>query len=389
MKKYYLHELLPYNTEMKMHVELRSSLREYEALLAIAIQALTYFQKGEYEKFDALVGENACQIRAICIALIALKNLIEFDLVLIQLAVVKERIAFLLTENFIKNLMASGISLNELMLKENLSLLLNFEVVFSILSFILTETKVTIKKDETEFSPLIREKNDYKKLKSFGEITTSFSDKFVTKSRKMLAELSTQFIQEITKELSDNNLQRMLSDNFIQSKNSLISLPTFWTIKSFLLTLKKESIPLFIHVKFMQKLDDEIRFIDDELLFFETISSCSTEPKMGASYNQNPIMVIQGITLIDSDLSRSKKEWRDRIFKHSITDIVLAVAADHRQYIEPEQNKIIDQLKDREYEYYKALAKSEGFSLENPSTFFIQHIYLSSAAFSMTRMAPL
>ena len=61
----------------------------------------------------------------------------------------------------------------------------------------------------------------------------------------------------------------------------------------------------------------------------------------------------------------------------SITDVILAGAADHRQYPDPEQNALIEKMGDGEFETYKALAKLKGFSLDNPSTFFIQHVYAS------------
>lgn len=56
-------------------------------------------------------------------------------------------------------------------------------------------------------------------------------------------------------------------------------------------------------------------------------------------------------------------------------DVILAGAADHRQYPNPEEDKRIEALEDEEFEGYRKMARANGYALENPSTFFIQHVY--------------
>ena len=55
--------------------------------------------------------------------------------------------------------------------------------------------------------------------------------------------------------------------------------------------------------------------------------------------------------------------------------VIFAGAADHRQYPDPEEDLRIEQLGDEEFEGYRKMARANGYSLENPSTFFIQHVY--------------
>ena len=69
-KKQFLSVLLPYNAAEKTGERLGDGLREYLLLLTMTEDAMQALQKGELSLFDPLVGENACQIRAVKIALI-------------------------------------------------------------------------------------------------------------------------------------------------------------------------------------------------------------------------------------------------------------------------------------------------------------------------------
>jgi len=55
--------------------------------------------------------------------------------------------------------------------------------------------------------------------------------------------------------------------------------------------------------------------------------------------------------------------------------VILAGAADHRQYPDPKEDRRIEELGDEEFESYRKMARANGYALENPSTFFIQHVY--------------
>lgn len=55
--------------------------------------------------------------------------------------------------------------------------------------------------------------------------------------------------------------------------------------------------------------------------------------------------------------------------------VILAGAADHRQYPDPEEDRRIEELGDEEFESYRKMARANGYALEDPSTFFIQHVY--------------
>lgn len=84
--------------------------------------------------------------------------------------------------------------------------------------------------------------------------------------------------------------------------------------------------------------------------------------------------MVQGVVV--PDLLPSKSIWKAAITTQKL-GVILAGAADHRQYPDPEEDRRIEVLSDEEFESYRTLARSSGYALENPSIFFIQHVYPS------------
>lgn len=82
VKKNFLSELLPYDTSTKINGGLKTGLKEYSLLLAATKQAMTLLRCGDLEQFDAVVGENACQIRAVKIAMMIPKYLSSAEILL-------------------------------------------------------------------------------------------------------------------------------------------------------------------------------------------------------------------------------------------------------------------------------------------------------------------
>ena len=79
-KKSFLSYLLPYDANVKTFASLRTGLKEYQFLLKAFLEAVRCWRMGQFEKFDSLVGENACQIRAIWISLIASRDLLDIEM---------------------------------------------------------------------------------------------------------------------------------------------------------------------------------------------------------------------------------------------------------------------------------------------------------------------
>lgn len=371
----FLSHLLPYDASERRNGDLRTGLREYQFLTNALLAAISAFEDGELDKFDALVGENACQIRAIRTAIIASKSFVDFDSLRSRIQVIQRKIEVLLSPSQLSALMRSHISLKELVGNPEQDIPLTSEEMFLIQAYLLCDAK------ELKPSLLCRKEiAEPKKLKRFGDVTSGFVNELVRKLRQSMAAKSVEFVRECALLLQSKPLIRMVSEDFTIKHNSCWPCtPMFWTYQTLLLFAQRESIPLIIHVKFEAK-DRDHEVVDEDYLFFKVTpegSLYSEAIPLEADIKQ-AACVIQGIVCANRHELPSKAEWSTAMREHSILDVVLAGAADHRQYPDPSHDHLVEEKGDVEFERYKALARTKGFSLDNPSTFFIQHVYAST-----------
>lgn len=373
--KRFLSELLPYDTSTKINGSLRTSLKEYSLLLAAMEQAITALQSGDFEQFDAVVGENACQIRAVKIAMTAQKYFESVKSIQAQITNSKLKIETL--SKSLEPLMKKGISLQSLLEQGEIDVALTSDELFLFESFLLSVAK-TVKPAKVS-SPLCRnDAADSKKLKQFGgDVSTSFTENLVRKARQLLSAASVVFVQEQAKFLKDKKLEKMCSEDFIVNYNSWPCIPMFWTYKTLLLAAQKKGIPLVIYAKFLAK-DKEYGIVDEDCIVFQpTVGNQGSFYEESVPYPSDlakAAIFVQGVVCANTDLLPSKSQWRKTIATQKL-DVILAGAADHRQYPNPEEDRRIEELNDDEFEGYKIMSRSKGYALENPSMFFIQHVY--------------
>ncbi|MDE3055460.1 MAG: hypothetical protein KGI80_02005 [Verrucomicrobiota bacterium] len=247
----FLSELLPYKASTKINGSLRTGLKEYSLLLAATKQAMIAVQSGDLEQFDAVVGENACQIRAVKIAMAFPKYLEAIESVQAQIAIAQQKMEKL--SKSLEPLMKSGVSLQTLLQEQGLDIALTADELFLVESFLLSVAK-TVKASKAS-SPLCRnDAADPKKLKQFEkEVSTSFTDNLVRKMRQLLSTASVDFVREQAKSLDDRQLEAMCSERFTVSYNSWPCIPMFWTYKTLLLAAQKMGVPLVVCAKFLAK----------------------------------------------------------------------------------------------------------------------------------------
>jgi hypothetical protein len=109
-KRFLLSELLPYHPLEKTGTRLLAGLNEYDFLLAAAEIAIKLASQQSISNFDPLVGENACQIRALKNCLIFSKYPINCDNLLKAIILSKKKIGLLILEA--ANSTASSFSLD-------------------------------------------------------------------------------------------------------------------------------------------------------------------------------------------------------------------------------------------------------------------------------------
>lgn len=363
-QKYFLTDLFPYDFNEKTKAKLKGALQEYQMLLIASLEAINALDICDLHKFDPLVGENACQVRAVWIAIIASKKLINIRDLTHQIIHIKDKICALLEEKTIAKLMLKQISLGELFISEKLFIPLSTEEIFLIRCFLLAETKITPLGEKSIDCIYSKEKCDPKKLKRFGDISFSFADNLVSKLRRAIAIHSVQFVRERASASQDPHLMKMLSDEYtINHNNYLLCTPMFWTYKSVLAIAKNGNIPLMIHTQFLNQEEKHDYF------FYEGI-----QKELSEIDHDKIAWIVQGLVQLNFP---SKSCWKDKFLKFPIEKVILAGAADHRQYPCQERDASIHLLQDREFESYRSFAKTEGFCADNPTTFLIQHVYPS------------
>lgn len=345
----------------KINDDLAKGLNEYRLLLRGAERAIELFDLEDFEQFDPNVGENACQIRAVKIALMAKYGLVDIEKIKGQISQAKRIVSESLQNVHV--LKKQKKSMKDLMQDKSLQVMLSSEEFFAIQTFLLTFTQ-TLLPYKSDTPLLINGKNDPKKLKEFEpSVSSSFTDNLVRKLRQDLAAASVEFVRDKAAQLKDPTLIKMSSEPFTLNYNSWLSIPMFWTYKTLLLTCEEEGIPLTLIAKFLDKHHQVVR---EESLFLTDV-----DPSKGLRQSS---CVIEGSVCCEKDLGEEIENWRALIKKRG-KDVVLAGAADHRQYPDESVDERVKVLKDKEFENYQALAQKEGYSLNNPSSFFIQHIY--------------
>ncbi len=370
----HLTDLFYYDPAEKKHGNLQKGLKEYQFLLKAGILAMDHLQKGHLEKFDSLVGENACQIRAIKIAVIASNELESYAICKAKLEAALEITTSLLNPSVINSLMHNGSSLRDVIDQNSIDLLLSSEELFVMTAFILSEMK-ELKQSNTcltrseRSAPARFEIPDY-------PVSYSFKSGLARRARRLLSNGSVNFVKKAAFQLENDHLIKMVTDHTLEH-NSWPCTPMFWTYKTLLAYAQENGLPLVFHAKFLHNREDAFHPVGEEWLYFKP---CEITKEYFAftpdeNMDMTPACVIQGAVCVDSYFCANK--WKDRMLQHSAIDIILAGAADHRQYPAPEQTV---EIHDEEYEHFKALAQKGGFSIQNPSTFFIQHVYSSQLA---------
>lgn len=373
MKK--IHDLLPLDPMTRSCDFIKKDLNKYSLLLGIAQEACEMWEQKKFEYFDPVVGENACQIRAIKIALLAAHNQLDIDRLKERITHNKEK-----TDRLIQILeMLSGDKKNLLNILEErgIDVEITKDQSFIIQSYLLTLAKKSIKPE----MPLLR--NDraapYELLR-FGNITKRFLDNLVIETRTQLSADSVQFINEKAIEIGDQYLQKMSSEEFIVITENCprYCIPNFYSFQVFVFLMSTNKVPLIVRC-FLKAVDQEYRDVGEFILFFKPDSKGIYHAATPVPEEINePAIIIEGCMVRTSQELTDVLERKQELQKHSILDLILSYAAHHRQYPVASKDILVESFRYPSYETYKA--EDLGCSLNNPRLFFVNHVYCSSWA---------
>jgi hypothetical protein len=370
LKRLSITHLFPYDIKTKKHSKLSDGLKEYLLLLISAKEAITYFLEGELSNFDALVGENSCQIRATMIWLVAHKFPIEGNILLKEIILAIQKIKQLKL-----NLSSDDetISLNSYIEKNKLDLKLDSRELFLIISYILTRVRTILPPDPIRH--IVRnESTETKKVKEISPVGSSFARDIVKRLRSIASNMSVDFAQSISQ---SEVTTEMLSDKYCLTHDKfgrLRCLPCFWYTLALMDYSINNEIPIAITLNQIAS-DLEYKELDKCHLYYKVINGQYHEVAREELSDDTPALVILASCCRASKEFPEWNAWRTEISSYSPIELILAYAASHRQYPDASKDILIEQSSGQEIKKYKIKAEEWGCSLENPSLFFLVHAY--------------
>ncbi|MFI5334192.1 MAG: hypothetical protein ACHQT8_03375, partial [Chlamydiales bacterium] len=258
-----LSDVLPYDAKAKGLDRPKNALREYFLLLTAAEQAVEAWRMGNLKKFDSLVGENACQIRAVKLALMFSTLSVNSDEKLKNITRVKEKVSYLLNNG----IDYTPISLTNFLKTQEVEVPILPEEIFLLESFILTKIKTA--KEATQELPLVfRESTDEKKLREVAPASRVFATELVRVSRENISRKSVEFIQKIADQFCLVN-QVMVSRSFSINYRGLQCLPGFWVTQLLMEYSLKNRIPIVL-VADQKAQDRNYEVVKEMVIFFES-----------------------------------------------------------------------------------------------------------------------
>jgi hypothetical protein len=244
----------------------RQQLQGYSFLIKSLLKAIEYLEEKEMHHFDALVGENACQIRALKLCQITSSCIDSFSLKLPNLLSLKHKINGLLDNPITPY---TGI-LQDFLIQHDLNVELSKDEVFIFDCFLLTMSKKSF--PPTADSPLLLiEKSDSSAFKRFDPIISGqFAKEHFNKTRQRLAFSSVEFIRDEAQEISGLEIaSKMVSPAFTILHNRLECISCFWSIFIIMKRSTQLKIPIIL-LAYQKATDLEYKILNTVAILFRS-----------------------------------------------------------------------------------------------------------------------
>lgn len=405
----------------------------YSTIAAITLDALVAFRERQFSKYDALVTDTACELRAWPIAEWAREDQsdTDFSRVLTETLVKAKKICPSIIEcsreinernqitetnqrNYIgimnilskpehqkykKNISEEKRALEKATLECEAAQIQQLKVEFDqlkitpALAFIIQSYLLTLTKGSKDNKinslgyPVGGEISAPKLLQTIYSCPNSIAEKFLKVSRLKLAEASLTNLRGIAeksdKKIGNKRLVDLLSSDYIALNAVKIPCgPCYYEFETLIEHARQNHLPIIVKVQFAERIShppdphDSLRKVDELTLFFEC-------PKEGQEIllttpdnhkAEDAAIIIGGYCIVDK-MSQSEKERVAQAFKEQgLKKVFMANGAQHAQY--PEGISAKEPLPQNE-EFQRDLvhAKKEGYHIDNPSAFLAKHIY--------------
>lgn len=384
-KTFALSELLPYDPRVKSGVRLLSGLKEYFLILQASEETIECIKRGEIDNFDPLVGETACQIRALKIADILLNMRFnkETDC---KIKSAKEIIKKLIFN--IKTLESCSKSLYDLFIIEKLEIVVNADFMFMTRSYILSKVKLLMPQNPNEslFDNLVTKP---KLVRDISHVGVDYAERFVRKLRVDLSESSVSYIQELSKKLPQPHqlCVKLVSAQFSIRHIGLQCIPYYWTTQILMQHALIREIPIILLAE-QRASDKDYQTIKKAIIYFEATPAGYRNIDYITPHLDKPAIIVCGTSNANSYELPNQMQWTQELKEHGITDLILAHAASHPQYPDKSKEAMLQNIEDSSYQYYKEKADVWGCSIKNPSRFFIIHIFCDKVSHFIQKQRP-
>lgn len=377
-RNYLISTLLPFKPQNQKNIEV--GLHEYRFFLTALKEAFDAVEKNNFKALDAIVGENACHIRAIWAVLRARKCLENATSTLYNIDKALEKIKALIEKSDFKK----GSTFQDLLNKhDDLDIKLSFDELFLLQCYILT----LIKKEKDPLPELPLQRNDVaddRIMRKYG-ISTKNCNHIVHFLRKSLSEDSAIYMRQQASLLKDIELILMISQLYKTKTTGpeRTSISCFWSYKIVTQLALKNDVPIILRC--WQRMPGK-NYKNGEgekylSIFFTAINGKYSEFKTERSDLSRIALVVEGITYRKEAELPSIEEWKRQILSHDVIDYMLINSAGHRQFVDSTNDPIIENAPTRNvYQDYKDKAKEIGCSQVNPELFFINHVFANTIA---------
>lgn len=383
-------QLLPQSskTQIPNHLKYSKVLQLVKFFTQHAVSALeAFYIKENFYEFDPHVGENACQIRAYQIALIASNINKEIKYIIYrkieQLSLLISKIEkdlphYQKLETTRQKIYGHYVTLEEFILKNKYYFEINETELFLILTKILTNYKAVTVQSKSNIC--------YSRLTKDLGASKNTARELVHLYQVNISKISCGFILELANQLPYSKLDK---DNFRVLQQSdddgRIVLPCFWTMKAIYshLVYKKILIMLVIKRIHNQKVIEEFILTSSPSNNY----NFSTAEETMLKNSEMPCFVIKGEVIYTQPEIELRQTFIMRLQNLGIEKLFLLNAAIHPQYSGKKlhslsSNPLIDYsqtllLSPIEQEYFALREQADyvGCSIRNSSLLYIYHMY--------------
>jgi hypothetical protein len=403
--------LLPYSENAQLvnkHQKL-DDLYFIKSVVDFSISALELFMEGQLAAFDAQVGENLCQIRACKILYLANKWLhspsarSEFakEIELFQEYKVRLELIIFEWENAIKHSNAFNKSLdgtehiNHFFLRHRLLFDLSDDFIFIIICCFLTHFNIR----DNNIPVAINLEYISREL----HISKYRSKRLTHKYQQLICKLGCDFIIKIAKELpSELGFMDILPTLYQISDEDRAVLPCYTVSEIIFYHSIKEKIPILL---IAHRLTESNAQSSNHVIYFlltgdKDPTTCTLVPC--TPYLSQHCMVVSGeVHYKYDDLKDTLGEYINRILIENPLKLILANTASHPQYsgkrletlranpfqmLFPECELTVKTLHEHNLMTMQRFALDSGCSKQNPSLFFLRHIYANTVQDEITKL---